>query len=97
MTTTTNNIPRPILYAYELTDKERAELDYIEDINSPDCMETFFRYKGHVYHLGDCMVVEPNNELCKGWDGYFGETFFSAVVVKYTDDCQSVIVGRVYC
>lgn len=91
-TVRTNNVPRPILYGYELTPKERLEFDYLEGEDLD--YATFFRYKGNVYHLGDCMRVEPMNSLCQGWDGYFGESFFSAVVVRFTPDHEQVVVGR---
>lgn len=93
MKTITNNIPRPVLYAWELSPAELTDFDYLAEDEID--FRSFFRYQGQVYDLGDCMAVEPGAELCKGWHGYYGETFFSAVVVKYTDDFESVIVGRV--
>lgn len=104
-TVRTNNIPRPVIYGFDLTEKERKEFDYLDF--TTDCQDNtgdnegnyrqFFRYKGNVYDLGDCMRVEESNTLCKGWDGYYGETFFSAVVVKYVNNFESVIVGQVFC
>lgn len=94
----TNNVPRPVVYGYELTERERAEFDYLEwdGDDAEGLSRQFFRYKGQVYDLGDCMRVEPMNSLCKGWDGYFGESFFSAVVVRYVDDCERVVVGQAF-
>lgn len=94
MNVTTNHVPRDVVYGYELSAKERQEFDYLEgeDLESA----TFFRYKGHVYHLGDAMRVESTNSLCKGWYGYFGESFFSAVVFKYHGD-DHVVVGHAFC
>lgn len=96
---TTNNIPRDVIYGYELTESERAEFDYLNwtGDDSEGAMRSFFRYKGELYDLGDCMRVEPMNSLCAGWDGYFGETYFSAVVVRYVDDFERVVVGRAVC
>lgn len=100
-TITTNNVPRPVIYGYELTTKEQREFDYLGFSNGTaesecdgDC-RTFFRYKGNVYDLGECLRVEGSDTLYKGWDGYFGESYFSAVVVKYCDNFESVIVGRI--
>ena len=85
----TNHQFRPILHWHDLTDSEQNDLrglyDTIED-------STFFRYRGHVYDLGDCMRTQENGEL-SAWHGYFGESFFSSVLVKYSDDCESVKVG----
>lgn len=94
----TNNVPRPVIYGYELTDKERAEFDYIDWLgdDSEGATRQFFRYKGALYDLGDCMRVEPMNSLCTGWHGYYGESYFSAVVVRYVDDWERVIVGQAF-
>lgn len=95
----TNNVPRNIVYGYELTQQEREEFDYL-DFDGDDAegtMRSFFRYKGNVYDLGDCMRVEPMNSLCAGWDGYYGESYFSAVVVRFVNDAEQVIVGHAYC
>jgi hypothetical protein len=91
---TTNNAPRDIIHGFELTERERSEFDYLEGDDLD--MATFFRYKGNVYHLGDAMRVEEGNSLCKGWQGYYGETYFSAVVFKYRGDDQ-VVVGHAFC
>lgn len=101
-TVRTNNVPRPVINGYELTEKEQKEFDYL-DFGSNDhddgdgVYRSFFRYKGNVYDLGDCMRVEETNELCKGWDGYYGESYFSAIVVKYVNNFEDVIVGQVFC
>lgn len=79
----TNNVPRLLLYGYQLTEKERKEFDYIdaEDFETHE----FFRYKGILYDLGEftripCMPTEsPMNR----WDGYAGDSFFSGVVIRY--------------
>lgn len=98
-TVRTNNVPRDVIYGYQLTEKEQKELDYLDwsNENSEAMYATFFRYKGNVYDLAECMRVEESNTLCKGWEGYFGETFFSAVVIKYVNNFEQVIVGQVFC
>ena len=96
LTIYTNNVPRNVLYGYELSPAEQAEFDYMDDINDG----SFFRYKGQVYDLGEFMRVTDTMENChgfKGWDGYHGDSYFSGVLVKYTDDCEQVIVGRWIC
>ena len=85
----TNHHYRLTLYWHELTEAEQNDLrglyNTIED-------STFFRYRGHVYDLGDCMKTESNEEL-SAWHGYFNESFFSSVLVRYSDDCESVKIG----
>lgn len=104
VTVRTNNVPRPVIYGYDLTAKERAEFDYLiwseeegQEEMSEGAARAFFRYKGSVYDLGDCMAVEESNTLCAGWHGYYGESYFSAVVVKYVNNFEDVIVGQVFC
>lgn len=86
----TNNKPRQLVYGYELTDKQKQDFDYIEDIDSHD----FVKYKNNIYDLSEFMRVE-NNDSLKGWEGYSSDSYFSGTLVKYIDD-DSVIMGW-YC
>jgi hypothetical protein len=99
ITISTNNVPRPVIYGYELTVAERAEFDYLEwdEAGSGGFYSSFFRYKGQVYDLGECrtLAVTGTPEL-KGWDGYFSESFFFAVLVKFADEGESVIIGQMF-
>jgi hypothetical protein len=85
----TNANARDLLFWYDLTDKEQAELD------NEETDELFFRYRGNVYRLNDFTRVEGNPDL-RGWDGYMTDTYFSGVLVKYVDHYERVIVGRYY-
>lgn len=95
----TNNVPRDVLFGYDLTDNERASFNYY-DADEIGAQE-FFRYRGEVYDLGEFMPadlapfpVASYNSPLSDWDGYLGDSFFSGVVVKYAEDCERVIVGR---
>ena len=86
---------RNLLYGYELTPKERADFDYVEDIDS----HSFFRYRGHVYDPDDFMAT-PHNEPARqelnelsDWDGYQSDSYFSGVVIKYSSDFEQVKIG----
>lgn len=89
----TNNVPRPILYSVNLSQKELLEFDWIE--NNGNCIDdySFFRYKGNVYCLEDIMRVEENSPLPKVWQGYVSELYFAGIVIRYTSDNEQVIVG----
>ena len=89
---TTNNIPRDVLYGFELTARERAEFDYLDwdAIERGEDSATFFRYKGEVYDLSE---FEPYPPL-GNWHGYQPDSFFSGLVIRFTDDYEQVIVGR---
>lgn len=93
MTVITNNVPRFTIEAYELTPKEQAEFDYLDwkAIEEGSDSATFFRYKGTLYDLGEFQVCP-----FQGWDGFQSDTFFSATLVRYVDNGESVIVGRCY-
>ena len=100
LTIRTNNHWRSPVYGYELTDKERAEFDYIpaEELDSRD----FLRYRGWVYDPSEFMRTPQNesarqelNEL-SNWHGYQSDSFFSGIVVRYSDDCEQYQIGTYY-
>ena len=101
---TTNNVPRLLVDARDLTAQEREEFDYIDwsAIERGEDSATFFRYRGTLYDLGEFMNMGRHGLGHAGgfaethglteWDGYMSESFFSAILVKYVDD-DHVIVG----
>lgn len=100
----TNNVPRQILYGFELTEKEKAEFDYLdsEEIKT----HSFFRYRGQVYDLSEFVkIVQPGKSGnpfshydhsgdLKDWHGIRTDSFFSAIVVRFPDDdAETVVIG----
>jgi hypothetical protein len=89
-----NNKPRIVLAHWELTEKEQSEFDYL-----PEGEGSFFRYKGVVYDLGEFMRIgkgiapDPQRPNWGKFDGYRPDSFFSGVLVKFSDDLESVIVA----
>jgi hypothetical protein len=59
LTVKTNNVPRLLIDAYELSEKERAEFDYLDwqKIDAGEDSATFFRYKGQLFDLGNSPVT----------------------------------------
>lgn len=92
ITVKSNNIPRAVVRGYELTDKEKAEFDYYT--NDELDIALFFRYKGEVYDTGEFLLAPDS---LKPWQGYSSSSYFSGVVIKYTDDMENVIVGVYNC
>ena len=86
----TNNKPRQLIYGCELTDKQKQDFDYIEDIDS----QYFVKYKNNIYDLSEFMRIETIDSL-KDWHGYISDSYFSGTLVKYIDD-DSVIMGWYY-
>jgi hypothetical protein len=99
LTFVTNNVPRDILEAFELTADERAEFDYLDwdALEAGEDSASFFRYRGETYDLGEFEVWDnPASPTRQGWDGVKPDSYFSGLVVRYVDDCERVIVGRYY-
>ena len=98
MKITTNNVPRDVIQAYELSHAERKEFDYLDwrAIEESASNEQFFRYKGELYDLGEFEAINNQNayDLFKDWDGVQSDTYFSGMLVRYVNDQEQVIVGR---
>lgn len=105
----TNHASRPLVYGWELRDKERKEFDYMEkeDLDS----HRFFRFKCQVYALGEFTALSnnklvvpgpwvqyvPSDSPLFGWHGIKSESAFSAVLVKHCPmDSDRVVVGQVF-
>jgi hypothetical protein len=103
LTVKTNHQPRDIIQAYELTEAERTEFDYLDWPAIDDGRDSaeFFRYRGQLYDLrefsADYGITKGSGlpESLSRWDGYLSESFFSAIVVRYVDDNERVVVGTV--
>lgn len=74
-----NNHNRPLVYGYELSDKEKKEFDYIDNI---DEKFTGFRYKNNVYDLNEFERIEKNHPFFNVFDGYISDSFFSGIGIK---------------
>lgn len=90
----TNNHPRAILGWHDLSKKEQKEFDWMDE-ETKDGAE-FVRYKGWVYYINDFMRCWPDVEEMKGWDGYEADSYFSGVLIKFVDNYERVIMGRIY-
>lgn len=86
----TNNIPRQLIYGYELSDKEKSNFDYLDDIDS----HNFIKYKGFIYDVNEFMSTY-NMDSLKDWDGYSSDSYFSGVLIKIIDS-DYVLMARYY-
>lgn len=92
----TNHNYRPILYWHDLTD---AEQDEHRDAYNGVQDSTFFRYRNWLYDLNEFLRVNDalngrgRDHSLYGWDGYKNDSFFSSILVKYGEDCETVKVG----
>lgn len=94
VTIKTDRKPRDLLYWHDLTAKEQAEFDWLDTEEQREEAQ-FFRYRGWTYCTDQFMRIENNTDL-KDWHGYHGDSYFSGVVVRFTDDGGRVIAGTYY-
>ena len=96
MQITTNGQARELISAFELPTANYKELgkqfDYLSDEEFECAM--FFNYKGETYCLAD--FIRLDSYIPGNWQGIMNETYFSGILVKIVDSCQSVIVAS-YC
>ena len=86
-----NHHYREVLTSFDLTEKEAREFDYLDLENGEG---SFFRYRGDAYDLGEFMRWDnPDSPTRKSWDGFRSDSYFSGLVVKYSEDCELVKVG----
>ena len=80
-----------MIFGYQLTDKEKRDYDYMEDIDSAD----FFRYCKRLYAIDDFMNLDAKGAMSMNgyWHGYKGDSYFSGIVVHICGDSDRVIVG----
>ena len=100
----TNNVPRDLLYWFDLTKKEQKEFDHESAEDS-----CYFRFKGQVYCMDNFLCLHnkihmpQGQDIFPGWDGYESDSFFSGIVIRYpripqwrgepVEDVERVIVG----
>lgn len=101
ITIVTNNVPRFIVEAYELSSAERAEFDYLDwpAIEFGNDSAHFVRYRGNLIDLHEFETTRAYAEDSpfRNWDGVLSDSFFSGLVIRYADpNCESVVVGRYF-
>lgn len=94
ITIKSNGHARDLLNWGDLSEKERAEFDYLETDDEQWSAE-FFRYRGSLYCTD--MFTRVHDQFVEPWEGYHADTYFSGVLIYYTDDHDGVFVGRYYC
>jgi hypothetical protein len=100
ITVKTNNVPRDVVYSWELSADERREFDYLDwdKLEAGEDSREFFRYRGEVYDLGEFSTTQmlPAFNPLREWDGYLSDSFFSGVLVRYCENFERVVVATFY-
>ena len=95
---------RPLKLLCELPDEVAKDFEYAQGNLTP----RFVKYKGGWYDTHDTqrITTEPylmgwdmpvaKDHILAKWDAVLWDTFFSAMVYKFSEDWESVIVGVYY-
>ena len=76
---------RPLIYGYELTENEKKEFDYMENVDEG----LFFRFKNQLYDIGEIIRIDENTPFPDFWQGYASDSFFSGILVRLCDDTDA--------
>ena len=90
----TNNKPRNVVSFFDLKKKHQKEMMEVFCEKAEEL--EFFTYKNEVHCLDDFCVVDRHGQISKYWDASYSDTAFSAVLIRYTNCGDSVIVGMLY-
>lgn len=95
-----------VFYGWELTKKERKEMDFVSDEDLPETR--FFRYGGIIYHLSDVAMSghpdgwqfgtnrtrnraeEDKTNPWYDWDVVCSDSFFSGIVLKWVPEDNQI-------
>jgi len=88
----TNNVPRKLVYGYELPKHVRDDFDYLSDDDFE--FRDFVKYKNQYFDLCETMVT-PKDSPLEQWHSYTSDSYFSGHVFKIVDQ-DTVIVGHYY-
>lgn len=86
-----NGHSRDLLHESDLSTRERAEFDYIEQGEAE--YPRFFRYRRAIYDVEE-FTVAPKS--MSPFEGYSPDTYFSGVLIRFDKDYAAVFVGRYY-
>ena len=88
----TNHHWRQFKYRNEVPPEVLAdEFGWIDE--EDDYLDGYFQYRGSWYHIADFMLATDGP--FSDWHGYSCDTFFSAVLIRVSDDGEEYQVGLV--
>ncbi len=95
LTIKTDNKWKNLISGYELPKGKRKDFDYLTE-EELDCRD-FIKYRGVYYDLGEFMWIDNTfPEEMKKWDGYTLDSYFSGIVIKYSEDRDQVKIGTYF-
>ena len=96
---------RPLKALCELPENVAKGFDYVKE---EYCTLRFVKYKGVWYDTHDTQRITTGpylmgwempvskDHILADWDAILSDTFFSAMVYKFSEDWESVVVGVYY-
>ena len=87
----TNHHERPFLYGYEVPDSVKADFDHLDEDSGID--DGWIHYRNTWYHTSDFMRLTNSGfgvvSEFDNWHGHHGDSFFSGVLIKLSDDGET--------
>jgi len=87
----TNHHDRHYLYGYEVPASVHAEYDYLPD---DERMDGWIYYRGSYYHVSDFVITDAD-DIPGEWNGYHGESFFSGIAIRASDDGETYRIALI--
>lgn len=98
LTIRTNYHWRNPLYGYELPAAQRAEFDYLDD--DEYMTHEFAHYRGNYIDLAEFEVFHGHPQWFDGspqnWQGYRSDSYFSGLLIRYSEDCEQYQIATYY-
>ena len=88
-----NHKPRELSCWFDIPGSERDDFDYVEE--SDRYNYRFFKYLDYWYDLHE-FEHATGDIRAAGWHGWQTDSYFSATLIKYNDDDDTVTVGRAH-
>ena len=104
----TDNKYRPLKALWQLPKKVAKDFDYMKGRFEDEDSIRFVKYQGKWYDTQDTYGIVTDssrigwvrpvskNHILANWHAIREDTFFSAMVFKFSEDWESVIVGVYY-
>jgi hypothetical protein len=80
-------------YGYEVPKKVmRDQFDWMDEDQREG--DQFILHNGHWYHLSDFMRLPKGTPIPGSWDGYAGDSYFSGMLIKVSQDGERYKIAR---
>ena len=77
-------------YGYEVPKKVLDECDWLSEEEKTD---GWIMYRKRWYHIKEFGMITPQSPLPTDWDGYLGDSFFSGIIIKFSEEFETYKIG----